>query len=208
MAHERLKIRQDRLTPCTSCRLSIVTDLQAQMRTILLHLLCANPSNLNQLMIISVDKCSRFVKNIGKTTSHPGTKVTASSPENNHQATGHVFTTMVSSAFDDSCCTRISDCKSLTRTASRIQGSARCAIKASIANNGSILARKGGPFRWCNHQTTASHPFTHVVVGISTETHFEAWRIKHTKALTGCSFQIQTNRSRHSFTAMSQRNFT
>src|SRR6056300_561233 len=189
MAHERLKIRQDHLTPCTPCRLGIVTDLRAQMRTILLHLLCANPGNLDQLMIISVDKCPRLVKNIGKTASH-------------------VFTTMVASALDNGCCARISDCKSLTRASSRIQGSTSCSIKTGIADNGGVLARKGRAFRWCNHQTTAGHPFTHVVVGISTETHLEAWRVEHTKALTGCPFQVQTNRIRHSFTAMSQRNFS
>ena len=208
MAHERLKIRQDRLTPCTPCRLGIVTDLRAQMRTILLHLLCANPGNLNQLMIISVDKCPRLVKNIGKTASHSSTEVTASSPEDNHQATGHVFTTMVASALDNGCCARISDCKSLTGPASRIQGSTSCSIKTGIPNNGGVLARKGRALRWCNHQTTAGHPFTHVVVGISTETHLEAWRVEHTKALTGRPFQVQTNRLRHSFTAMSQRNFS
>jgi len=103
-------------------------DQRAQVVQVCLHALRVDAMNVDQSVVITIDESSVEIEYIGKPPGHAGAKVDAVTPEDNHTAVRHVFTTVVANTFDDSRGAGISNRKSFARLASGKELTTRGAV--------------------------------------------------------------------------------
>src|SRR5690554_6838747 len=118
-------------------------------------------------MVVMVNEVVVQIKYISKTTCHPGTKVMSDFTQYGHDTTGHVFTAVIARAFNHGKGTRVTHRKALARSSRCKQFTASGTVQTGVPNNRGILGLEWRTFWREDRQTTTSHPFTHVIVGIA-----------------------------------------
>ena len=135
-----------------------------------------------------------LVENKSDTATHACSKVAASHAENDHAATGHVFTTVITHAFDDGIDAAVTDGETLASHAAQEEFTTRRTIKRGVTGNDVFFSGKGAACGWINHDAATTETFSDVVIAVAFQLQRDAFRHKGSKALTGTAVEVQVNR--------------
>ena len=105
--------------------------------------------------------------------------------ENHDAATGHVFTAVVTNAFDYRTGTGVAHGEPLRSDASDIRFTAGCAIQNDIASYDIFFRCEGAFLRWIQNDLAAGQTFTDVVIRVTFYGKRDAFRQPCPQALTG-----------------------
>ncbi|MPN61741.1 hypothetical protein SDC9_209483 [bioreactor metagenome] len=125
----------------------IIKDLFSLFGTRQLHMVCKHflqhgnillMQNLlqgYQLLVYSGIEISVFIQDIGNATTHACGKVFACIPNNNGNSPCHIFTAMVTNAFNNGSGTGITNAEAFSCNTVNICLTIRCTIQCNIADN-------------------------------------------------------------------------
>src|SRR5690606_1596122 len=168
-----------------------------------------NAVNGHQLAVVFVNEAVIQIQHIGEATGHTGTEVVAGFTQYHDHAAGHVFAAVVAGAFHNGDGTRVTHGETLTGTARRQQLAAGGTVQTGVADNGGVVGFEYRTFGRVNHQLAAGHAFTHVIVGVTFQHHFQTAGVPHTERLTRHAGQFQAYRvGSHTLVAVTTGNFT
>ena len=112
------------------------------------HGLRSDAMNFDQLAVVPIDKSAVFIQHKGEAAGHTSAKVDPRGTQYGNEATGHVFTTVITCPFDHSMGTRIAHRKSLTGNACREKPAPGGTIEAGITDNAGDAAFKPAALWW------------------------------------------------------------
>src|SRR5580698_6374163 len=108
-----------------------------------------------------------FVEHVGDAAGHAGGEVSASTAENDDDATGHIFAAMVAGAFDHGDRPGIAHGETLTGDAAEIAFALDGAVQHGVADDDGLLGNDGGVGRGAHDNTAAGQALADIVVGIA-----------------------------------------
>src|ERR1700722_19511411 len=124
-----------------------------------------------------------LIKNIGETAAHTSRKISATRAEYQHPPIRHVFTAVISHAFNDRGRPGIAYCKTLPCDAIKECLPARGAIEGHVANQNIFLGREAGSPRRIHNDAAARQTFSDVIIGLAFERQGHPFCQKCTQAL-------------------------
>src|SRR5277367_1565793 len=110
-----------------------------------------------------------FVEYICNSAAHARCKIAAALSQDKHQSVGHVFTAMVSDAFNNRRCAGIAHREAFSGDATEKRFAAGCAIQRNVADEHAFLRGKPGSSRWIYDNSPTGESLTDVVVGVAFE---------------------------------------
>ena len=134
-----------------------------------------------------------FIPHIGQAAAHACSKVAASGPQHQHGAAGHVFATVVASAFHYSRSAGQTHRKALARHATEKGFTTGGAVHDGVAHNDVGGSRPPKVDAGAHHHTAAGEAFAGVVVGVTNQIQGDALRQKRSKRLPTRAFKLNAD---------------
>jgi hypothetical protein len=124
---------------------------------------------LNHLLVDLTLEVTLHVKNIGDTTRHTGSEVSAGRSENENTTTSHVLATVVTNTLDDSSGTGVSDSETLSTHTTEEGLTAGSTVKTSVTNDDVLLSLEDCVSGRVDDQTTTGKTLADVVIAVALE---------------------------------------
>src|SRR5690606_36587527 len=102
-----IKLMADLVRPSTTGFFNMFIQATAQEGFMLFHRFGGNTVQLNQFVVIMLNEVIIQIKYISKTTGHTRPEVMTDFTQHGHDPTGHIFTAVIASTFDDRECARV-----------------------------------------------------------------------------------------------------
>src|SRR6202042_1703534 len=95
------KVVEDLLTPWALRRADVQLDEALQMLQMRLHGFGVNAADVDELMVVAIDKIALKVEHVGKAAGQSRPEIDSGPAEHAHDSPGHVLAAVISRAFDD-----------------------------------------------------------------------------------------------------------
>src|SRR5580692_8009153 len=106
---------------------------------------------------------SPFVENIGDASAHSGGEISTAGSQNQYQALGHIFATVVANSFDHGGCSRVANREALASDSIEKRLAASGAIERNVADQNIFFRSKCRTARWIHNQSSARQTLAHVI---------------------------------------------
>ena len=134
-----------------------------------------------------------LVPDIGDTTRHTGSEVTACLTQHNHTTACHILTTVVTCALDNCDGTRVTYAEALTYLTVDIQLSARSTIESGITCDDVILGIEVRTHGRKDSDTSATESLGEIVVGLTLQFEGDAFRQECSERLTSRALELHVD---------------
>ncbi len=108
------EVIEDILPPFAASLGHVFLDGAVQVYQMVFHTFVVDSMDVYQFLVYAVDKKSVEIEYVSDSPSHTSAKVDPGITEDGNNASGHIFTTMISNAFDYCACSGITYCKAFT----------------------------------------------------------------------------------------------
>ena len=123
--------------------------------------------DIDEFMVVKIDEVPIDIQYVGETTREARTKIYATAPQYNDNASGHIFAAVIAAALDNGQRPGIAHCESLAGLSSGKKLATRRTIKAGIADDDSVFGFVKRVFRRPDNDLPSGHALTDVIIGIA-----------------------------------------
>ena len=154
-----------------------------------------NETEFHHIHVAEIVEGVVWVVDVGNTTTHTGSEVTASLAKYNHTPASHILTTVITSALDDGYGSRVSDAKTLTDLSVDIQLSACSTVETSVSCDDIILCTEilTRTSWWQYADASAREALAEVVVALALELKVKTVYGKSTNRLACRSLELDVD---------------
>src|SRR5690606_15583265 len=144
--------------------------------------------------VAAIGEIAFLVQNIGDATRHAGREVATRFAEDHHEATGHVLTTVIANAFNDSNRARVSDGETFACNAAEVALAFDRTVENSIADDDRFLWHDIRGLRRTDDDTAAGQALADIVVAVALQFEGDTARKKRTERLAGGAGELHLDR--------------
>src|ERR1700733_4275143 len=188
------KVVEDLLGPRALRLAGVRLDEALQMLQVRLHRFGVDAADVDELMIVAVDKIALEVEYVGKSPGEAGSEIDPGPAEHAHDSARHVLAAVIAGAFHHGDGAGVAHGEALSRDARREELAAGRAIEAGIAHDDGFLGDELGVARMAQHEFAARHALADIVVGIALEVEVQAAGVPDAKTLPGAAQELDDER--------------
>ena len=174
-----------------------------------LHGLRLQAADVDQFVVVAIDKIALQVEHVGKAAGETGAEVHPGAPEYAHRAARHVLAAVIAGPFDHRDRAGIAYREALAGDSGGIERAAGGAVQAGIAHDDGVFGDEARARRMAQHDPPRCHALANVVVGIALEVEVQAAGVPDAKTLTGdAAAAHRDGRVLHAVVAPAARDFS
>ena len=154
-----------------------------------------DPHKLDELPIASCLKVAELVEHERYAAGHASREVAARLSKNDYDARGHVFTAVVSDAFDHRDSSTVTHAKALARTAGGQERPARSAVHHRIADDHIARPIEAALIRRANYNLASRHSLADIIVRFANQRQAQPGNVECAEALASGAGKVEVDRS-------------
>src|SRR5450631_1544599 len=176
--------------PHAAGEVDVLFDQPAQVLYMRPHSFRRHSMDVNQLMVVAIDKVALHVEHVGETAGESRAEINARAAEHQDHAARHVLAAMIARPFDHGERAGIAHREALPGGAGRVQLTAGRAVQAGVAHDDRFARDECRTCVRLQDDPAARHALADVVVRFAFEMQMQAARVPDAETLPGGTLEI------------------